>query len=138
MRHDVIDTPHLGVVAESEKWRQLAARRERNGIPISELAKKVGVTREQLGKILRGEVPGSRALGKIERVLDELDEEAGIGVQKADAPNGNGGLVKFTISGVYGAAEVIVEGPVENMAELQAAVDRLLRGQSSPEGGRPN
>lgn len=142
MRHGVIDTPHLGAVAESEKWRQLAVRRERNGIPIGELAERVGITREQLGKILRGEVPGSRALGRIERALDEVDQEAGIGTsgtsERPAGNGGNGGLVRFTIHGVYGAAEVVVEGPVENMPELQAAVDRLLRGQAPPPEEHPN
>ena len=136
MRHALTEAEQSVVVAD-EKWQELARRRERNGVAINELAKMVGLTREQLGKILRGEVPGSRSLGKIERALEELEEEAGQHV--SELRNGNGSnLVKFTIHGVYGAAEVIVEGPIENMAELQAAVDRLLRGQHSPEGGAPN
>lgn len=81
---------------------------------------------------------------RIERALDDWERETGADEEQPDsatpsaeqpAPANGPKLVKFTIHGVYGAAEVIVEGPVENMAELQEAVDKLLRGQHDKRNG---
>lgn len=96
------------------------------------LAKLSGVTRQT---IVKAEADDDKVteltFSRLERALDDFEDETEI-TNVETLPNGNGGnLVKFTIHGVYGAAEVIVEGPVENMAELQAAVDKLLRGQQS-------
>lgn len=129
-------TAHLVVVSGEDRSRDLESRRQELGIEITDLAREAGMTREQVGKILAGKVPNSRSMRKLELAMDRLEAEVGRGpLVRNGNGNGNGGpsLVKFTIHGVYGAAEVIVEGPVANMAELQAAVDRLLRGERGKE-----
>lgn len=123
----------LGVVTGEDEWRALEARREDLGADIAEVAEEAGYSREWVGKILSGQAGSDKALRKVARALDALEAESGRGRLVPKVPGAN--LVKFTIHGVYGAAEVIVEGPVENMEELQAAVDKLLRGQHDKKNG---
>ena len=122
----MVEPAHLGVVAEQEKWRELSERRARLGVDIKDLAPMVDLGREQLGKILRGKVPDSPSLLRIEQVLNDLEAEAGRGplVPKQSSAIRN---VVFRLTGIYGVAEVVVEGPVENMAELEEAVEKILR-----------
>lgn len=116
----------------NQRGANIRARRVGHGMSLNGLAKLSGVTRQT---IVKAEADDDKVteltFSRLERALDDFEDETEI-TNVETLPNGNGGnLVKFTIHGVYGAAEVIVEGPVENMAELQAAVDKLLRGQQS-------
>lgn len=126
MRQEASEAAHLGVVAEQEKWQELAERQERTGVTDTEIADKINMSREQVGRILSGQVPNTRSLGKIERAMDELEAEDGGGplVPKQSSATRN---VVFRLTGIYGVAEVVVEGPVENMAELEEAVEKILR-----------
>lgn len=129
MRQPAVNAAHLDVVADTDRWRELARRRERNGIDINELADIIHMSREQLGRILRGEVPKTRALGKIERALDELEAEAGRGPLVPEQVSQDPRLFRIRLSGVYGVAEVLFEGPVEDADEVRRQADLLLRGQ---------
>jgi len=51
----------------------------------------------------------------------EGDEETGEDVEEPQ-------LVTFRVSGVYGATEVVVSGPVSDLERLEAVVERLIRG----------
>lgn len=62
---------------------------------------------------------------RIEAFFDKFAEVTG-----DDA--GDAGLVTFRLSGNFGV-EVTVQGPIQNIAELEAAVERLIRAQG--EGG---
>lgn len=113
------------------RGEEIRARRIGHGMNMNDLAKISGVSRQTIARAESGH-PSVEELtyARLERALSDFEEETGADIaMTVRDTNGTSGLVKFTIHGVYGAAEVIVEGPVENMAELQAAVDKLLRGQ---------
>lgn len=108
-------------------------RRERLGLSRTRLAEMAHVDRDTLTKLEEGLTKArGTTVAAILRVLDELEEETGM----ADPhPNNGGGVVRFEVKGVYGAESLVIEGPVENIAELQEAVDRLLRRrETDPEG----
>lgn len=75
----------------------------------------------------------------LERKLNEYDHEAGsdlpqISPPAQSAPESH--LVRFKLSGNFGV-DVVVEGPVENLDELQDSVQKLLRQmQQSPASGQ--
>lgn len=119
---------HLAVVTEQEgRGAQLKARAERIGIPIAELADRVGLTREQLGKIFNDKVPGSRAFGKIERVLDEIDAEHG----RAPTHISTGaGQIEIEAEGVFGIGRIVIRGERNEAEEsLVSIIERLRRGE---------
>lgn len=112
---------------------RIRSRRERLGLSRTRLAEMAHVDRDTLTKLEEGLTKArGTTVAAILRVLDELEEETGM----ADPhPNNNGGIVRFEVKGVYGAESLVIEGPVENIAELQEAVDRLLRRrETDPEG----
>jgi transcriptional regulator with XRE-family HTH domain len=108
--------------------RDIKARRDRIGLTIKELAGRAEVSRDTLSDWERGaRNPQSETVEAVLAALDQLEEEMGI---TAPAP-GQGpspGLVRFEVTGVYGADALVVEGPVENIAELEAMIDRIMRG----------
>ena len=70
---------------------------------------------------------------RVESVLDRLDEEmSGPNDPTAEPKEG---LVEFRLSGNFGV-DVVVRGPVSDLAELEAAVGRLLSqmGDTHPNG----
>jgi len=46
-------------------------------------------------------------------------------------------MIRFTVEGVYGAKALVVEGPVENLPELEEAVDRIMRRLAGEQGSTP-
>lgn len=99
---------------------RIRQRREAMGWDIKALAKLANVDRGQLAKIERGEhIPRGATLGAIERALDEIEKETG-----HDEPDA--GLVTFRLSGNFGV-DVVVQGPVSNIEELEESVARLVR-----------
>ena len=74
-------------------------------------------------------------LGKVTRALHRSEAEAGIAVGAPIEGTNSTGLVRFTVKGVYGVEAVVLEGPVDNIAELEASLDRIMRrvaGRSGP------
>lgn len=120
----------LVLVSQEKRGAALRARAERIGIPIGELADRVGISREQLGKILSDKVPGSRSLGKIERVLDEIDAEHG----RAPTQTSRGaGQIEIEAEGVFGIDRIIIRGDQADAEESFAAlIERLRKGEGSP------
>lgn len=71
---------------------------------------------------------------RIELVLDRFEDEVGAATPEA-VKSPNEGLVEFRLSGNFGV-DVVVSGPVSDLAELEAAVGRLLSqmGDTPPKG----
>ena len=123
----------------TDEGASVRARRERLGMDIVELAAEAGVAKDTLGD---GEA-GRRKLrpatwGKITRALDRLEAEAGVNAPRVVSTEPIGGtpekpLVRYTIAGNFGVSAV-VEGPVENIAELEASVQRLIEGMQRDNG----
>lgn len=120
-------TPTLMAVTDDARQReqgeQFKARRIRLGMSRADLAKRAHVDRETLARVEDGR-DGARdtTIAAIERTLADLEEGAGM-----DDPEQTGNVVRFVVRGVYGADALIVEGPVDNIAELEASVDRIMR-----------
>lgn len=111
-----------GVTTDSAGERK-RDRRLLLGLSVSALAKRAGVDRATLKRV-EADDPDVRdtSVVAIERALTELEQEMGM-----DDPDGDSSVVRFTVRGVYGAESLVVEGPVENIAELERSVDRIMR-----------
>lgn len=106
----------------SDEGARITERRERLHLNKSELAHESGVHRDTLTDIEAGKGFQAATLSKIQDALTRLEAEAGFGAA-ATKP----GFIRFTVEGVYGAKALVVESPVENAAELEAMVDRIMR-----------
>jgi len=123
--------PHLGLVSEqSGQAAALKARVDRLGIGLEELSEKVGITREQLGKILNGKVPNSRSFGVIERIVEGFEVEHG----RAPLHTTTGaGQIEIEAEGVYGIARFVVRGDaVDAEASFARLLDQLKSKYSTP------
>jgi predicted transcriptional regulator len=101
---------------------QVRARRVRLGLSVKELALRAGVDRGTLAALEAGdERVRDRTFGAVERALDGLETEMGI-----EPNHGMGGdVVEFRVSGDFGV-DVVVKGPVRDMAAMEESVARLL------------
>jgi DNA-binding XRE family transcriptional regulator len=108
--------------AMSNEGTRVTERRERLKLNKSELAKESGVHRDTITDIENGKGFQAATMGKIDETLTRLEQEAGL-----DVPQATSGLVRYSVEGVYGAKALVVEGPVANIAELEASVDRIMR-----------
>lgn len=95
-----------------------------------EIGKESGLNRDTVSAVEAGK--GSAASQRrVDAALTRLEAEAGLtpfGAESAperedDKPH----VVRFEVQGVYGAKALIVEGPVEDLPALEAAVDRIMR-----------
>jgi transcriptional regulator with XRE-family HTH domain len=107
----------------SEEGRRITERRERLKLNKSELARESDVHRDTITDIEAGKGFQAATLAKLDETLTRLEVEAGIGVPTKP----QSGVVRFTVEGVYGAKALVVEGSVENLAELEESVDRIMR-----------
>lgn len=106
---------------------EVTKRRERLGMEIYELADEAHVNRDTLSDWEAGNTkPQTRTVNKVMRTLDRLEEEMGIHAPAHHSENEEH-LVRFTVKGVYGAEAIVIEGPVEDITELEGAVDRIMR-----------
>lgn len=113
----------MGKREDVEKGVRFKERRIRLGMSVAALAKRAGVDRGTLTRLEAGRDGAHDAtLGQIERALAELEEATGV-----EDPDSPAGVVRFVVRGVYGADSLIVEGPVESIAELERSVDRIMR-----------
>lgn len=117
---------------DKERGLRIHERRTHLGINLAGLARRAGVDRGTLKRIEEGR-DGARAatFGAIERALTELEESMDID------PEDSKQVVRFVVRGVYGAESLVVEGPVENIAELEASVDRIMRRLGGKAGDDP-
>jgi transcriptional regulator with XRE-family HTH domain len=108
---------------------QYRARRTAIGMSVSALAKLAGVDRGSLTALEEGRHVRDTTVGQIEKALSGLEHELGMDepsvVEPVSSPEP--GFIRFKVEGVYGAKALIVEGPVDNMAELEEMVDRVMR-----------
>lgn len=131
-RKDRADLPAMG-----NEGHQVKARRERLGMDIKALATEAGVSRDTLSDLESGTKDYRQTtLEKVLRALERIEQEAGIDAPAAAVEDPH--MVRFTVKGVYGAEALVVEGPVGDIAELEAAVDRIMRRIQGREDDRPN
>lgn len=114
---------------------QIRSRRVRLGISVKALALRAGVDRGTLASLEAGdERIRDSTFGTVERALESLEQEMGVdpgGGSLAD-------VVEFRVSGDFGV-DVVVKGPVRDMAAMEESVARLLAriqsGRAADEGG---
>lgn len=120
----------LGTVAGHESFRQ---RRDRLHMNQDEVAAEAGMNRDTVGAIEAGKGSASKRRD-LDEALTRLEAEANLPplaenarVEEVSKPAESEHLIRFKVEGVYGAKALIVKGPVENLSELEAAVDRIMR-----------
>ncbi|HEX6684342.1 MAG TPA: hypothetical protein VF062_16180 [Candidatus Limnocylindrales bacterium] len=112
--------------------RGLGVRRRRLGLGIKsvrEFAERSGVSREAVTAAENG-TASNRTYGRLEAWLNRAEHADSAGA--ADQ-----GQVEFRVSGGLGV-DVVVRGPVADLAELEASVTRLIREvrqRASTDGG---
>lgn len=107
---------------------QIKTRRTAIGMSVAALAKRAGVDRGSLAALEDGRHVRDTTVAAIDKTLADLEHEMGMDVPSQVAiPAAAPAMIRFTVEGVYGAKALVVEGPVENVAELEAAVDRIMR-----------
>lgn len=119
----------LGRVTD-ETGSQLRDRRLRLGMSVRQLAEEADVDRGRLAALEAGEPVRETTTAKVRAALDRLDEEIGM-----DTGDENGREVEFRVRGNFGV-DVVVRGPIEDIAALEASVARLV-GQMQAENGEP-
>lgn len=110
---DESSTPQMQQRAEST-----ATRIAHIGIPKQELAQRAGIDRGTLGRLLKADPRISdRTWVKVERVLSNLEEELGIGVQMT-ASTASGETADVVTSTVeYAGARITLSGRADAVAE---------------------
>lgn len=129
-------TTLAGVIAGGQepegRGARIEARRLAIGMGVAPFARAAHMDR---GTVERAEsdAPGTRETTYValERTLDELEAEMGMSDPDAERP----GVVRFVVRGVYGAESLVVEGPVDSIAELEKSVDRIMRRLAGNENG---
>lgn len=107
-------------------------RRTAIGMSVSALAKRAGVDRGSLAALEEGRTVRDTTAAAVLRTLADLEHEMGMDVPEpptAAQPS----LMEFEVTGDFGV-RVVVKGPVENAAELEASVARLIRDMKSDRG----
>lgn len=116
-------------VVTGDRFRE---RRMKLNLTQAELAAEAGIkSYETVGAVERGEgSPTSRR--RIDDALTRLEAEVGIHAPAPveQPPAGQPHLIEFEVTGDFGV-RVVVKGPVENAAELEASVARLIRDMKS-------
>lgn len=142
------DAQDSSSVEDDDGFAAQARRRlDRLRATIGDVASHSGLNRDTVSAVLHGR-GSTRSQGKVDDALTSMEEEAGLPpiedeghvepqlpvVDQQAVP-----MIRFTVEGVYGAKALIVEAPPENLAELEAAVDRIMRrlqqGQQPPRPG---
>lgn len=98
----------------------LAIKRRRIGLglkSVREFAERSGVSREAVTAAERG-IASQRTYDRLEAWLDRAEREHG--------STRDDGYVEFRLTGDSGI-DVVIRGPVGDMAELEATVTRLIR-----------
>lgn len=124
-------TASLVIVTDDGRGAAVRTRRERLGMSKAALAKLAGVDRGKLQRFEDGEdTPSARWIAGIERALDDFEAETGHDQAEPEKPS----MIRVEVQGVYGAKALVVEAPPENLPELEAMVDRIMRNlQDGPE-----
>ena len=133
-------TTSVGAVTSESAGAGIQRRRLEIGISVAELARRAGVDRGRLTALENGERVRDTTLAAVTRALADLEHELGMDVPSVvEAPTAAApSMIRFTVEGVYGAKALVVEGPVENIAELEAAVDKIMRRLAGEQGDTPS
>lgn len=123
---------HLGDM--SDEGQRVRERRERLGLDKKSLAEQAGVNRNTLAAIESGDSFNRSSLAKIERVLSDLEREAGIDAPPAKEEQRD--LMEIRAEGVYGIQSIVVGGPVSDRDELVETIARLIERVRNGESGR--
>lgn len=111
----------MGAAERAARGLEIERRRAELGMSKSALAKRAGMDRATLNRVIEGE-DGVRTTSLVaaEKALEDMDDDV---IGEPMEPR----TVRFEVRNVYGAEALVVEGPVENIAELEAMVDRIMR-----------
>lgn len=109
-------------VMDAQRGDEIQRRLDALGISDREFHERTGIDRKTLRRAIAGEERvRSSTYGAIEAALDRLERDVTAGTEGAP-----GGLVTFRLSGNFGV-DVVVQGPVTNLSELEASVERLVQ-----------
>lgn len=120
---------HLTPVTDNEaRGQEIRRRRMRLGITsLDAFAAKVGMSRKGVTSAEKG-TASKGTYDRIDAWLEAFEDEVGeCGDGDEVKPSDQ---VEFHVSGIYGVRELVIKGPVSDMAEMEAVVERLLRGAS--------
>ena len=98
---------------------RIRQRRERLGMSVRSLATEAGVDRSRIAAVESGQGVRAATVGAIESALDRLEEEV------SGPYDSEHGVVTFRLKGNFGV-DVTLQGPVDNLDELEASVTRLM------------
>ena len=105
---------------------EIRQRRTRLGLSKARLADRAEVSVDTLRDWENGATnPHDTTKARILRVLDDLDEETGF--DEEPVPGADPAVVRYVVRGIKGIEALVVEGPVENIAELEASAERIVR-----------
>lgn len=109
---------------DDETGRRLRDRRVRMGISVRQLADEADVDRGRLAKIEAGNALNARetTISKVDKALTRLEHEMGMDDPDTDPEDG---VVEFRVTGNFGV-DVVVKGPVRDLAALEESVGRIL------------
>jgi len=117
--------PAPDLTPRKARGRRQSQIRDQLGMSDRLLEEKIGIPRQTIAKVLRGdETVRPKKFDEVERLILALDEEMGGPREKAEPSRED--AVEFRISGNFGV-DVVVRGPVSDMSEIEAAVTRLIR-----------
>lgn len=127
-------------VADASAGHDIHQRRVAIGISVAELARRAGVDRGRLAALEAGENVRDTTLAAVIRALADLEHELGMDmpsqVAAIPAAEEKANVMRVEVQGVYGAKALVFEAPVENLAELEAMVDRVMRRLAGEEQAR--
>lgn len=113
-------------VGDENAGAEIQARRLRLGMSVKGLAEKAGIDRGRLAALEAGDANvRATTIGAVRSALLRLEHEMGMDQPAESVPGA--GTVRYSVKGVYGAEALVVEGPVANIADLEASVDRIMR-----------
>ena len=120
------DSAHPGV--------GIRTRRQALGLTATKLAKLAEVSRTHLSEIEAGHVdPSPEWSRRIELAMDRYAHETGQDEPEPEKP-ASPNVLRVEVQGVYGAKALVFEAPVENIAELEEMVDRIMRRLAGEQG----
>ncbi len=95
-----------------------------------EFAEAPGLARQTIARAEEGDPRTTETtFARLEAFLDKFDHETSSEAEDAAAAAGNGNgddqVVEYRLSGDFGV-DLIVKGPVSNIAEMEASIGRLL------------
>lgn len=129
------------VDTENGPGARIRARRTALGMGATKLAKMAEVSREHLSMVENGhKVPTPEWVRRLELAMDRYERETGQDEPEEQAvetpePIAAPHVVRIKVEGVYGAKALVVEGPVDDLPALEAAVDRIMRRLANEGGG---